>query len=273
MIRSQRKLAGAVAVAVLLAPAAFAQDVTPEDAGAIAQGPAVEASAQNSEWSYSASVYGWFSGLDASVGTEFGTVETDLSFSDVWDMLDMAFFGTFEARKGQLGFIVDLNYTDLSTTNPTPAGAAFSSATIDTTLTILSGYATWRVSDTAAAKVDLAGGFRAYDLQLDVALAAGAQPAQSFSEGDRWIDPLVGARVIVPFAENWYATGVADIGGFGIGDASELSYQALVTVGYRFNDTWSVQGGYRYIGIDKTLNGRDVTLDLSGPLLGVTARF
>jgi hypothetical protein len=241
--------------------------------GAIALLPAMEASAQDLEWRYSASVYGWFSGLGTSVGTEFGTVESDLSFSDIWDMLDMAFFGTFEARRGQFGFIVDLNYTDLSTTRATPLGAAFSSATVDTTLTILSGYATWRVSDTAAAQVDLAGGFRAYDLDLGVALAAGVEPAQSFSESDRWIDPVIGARVIVPFGDKWFATAVADVGGFGIGSASDLSYQLLGTVGYRFNDTWSVQGGYRHIGIDKTLNGRDVTLDLSGPLLGVTARF
>jgi hypothetical protein len=240
---------------------------------AIALLPAMGASAQDLGWDFSTSVYGWFAGLDTSVGTEFGTVETDLSFSDVWSMLDVAFFGTFVARRGKLGFIVDLNYTDLSTTRTTPLGAAFSAATVDTTLTILSGYATWRVSDTDVAMVDLAGGFRAYDLELGVALAAGVEPAQSTSENESWVDPVIGARAIFPIDENWFATAVVDIGGFGIGSASDLSYQLLGTVGYRFNDRWSVQGGYRHIGIDKTLNGRDVTLDLSGPLLGVTARF
>jgi opacity protein-like surface antigen len=245
----------------------------PAIAFAIAVGPAGQASAQDLGWSYSATVYGWLSGLETSVETDSGTVGSDLSFSDVWDMLDMAFFGAFEARRDRLGFIVDLNYTDLNTTRTAPAGAAFSSATIDTTLTILSGYATWRISDTATTKVDLAGGFRAYDLDLGVALAAGTQPAQSFSESDRWIDPVIGGRVNFALAENWDATVVADVGGFGIGSASDLSFQALVTVGYRVNDTWSVRAGYRHLGIDKTVNGRDVTLDLSGPLLGVTARF
>jgi hypothetical protein len=235
--------------------------------------PEGEASAQGMGWRYSASVYGWFAGLDTSVDTAFVKVETDLSFSDIWADLDMAFMGTFEARSGQLGLILDLNYTDLSMTQATPLGAAFRSAQVDTTLTILSGYVTWRMSDTAAAKVDLAGGFRAYDLDLGVALTPGALSAQSFSDSERWIDPVIGGRVTFTLAEKWYATAAADVGGFGIGSASDLSHQTLATVGYRFNDKWSAEGGYRHIGIEKALNGRDVTLDLSGPLFGVTARF
>ena len=235
--------------------------------------PTLPSVAQAQDWEYQASVYGWFSGLDSSVGTQFGTLETELSFSDVWDMLDMAFFGTFEARRGQLGFILDLNYTDLSTTKNTPFGTNFSSATVDTKLTIASGYATWRISDTPGAAVDLAGGFRAYDLDIGITLAPGDLPGQSFSQGDSWFDAVVGARAIIPLAEGWTATVAGDVGGFGIGSSSDMSYNALLLVGYDINDTWSIKGGYRYLGFDKTLNGRDVTLDLSGPLLGVSARF
>jgi opacity protein-like surface antigen len=235
--------------------------------------PLVPSAAAAQDWEYQASIYGWFSGLDSSVGTQFGTLDTELSFSDVWDMLDMAFFGTFEARQGQLGFILDLNYTDLSTTKNTPFGVAFSSATVDTKLTIASGYSTWRISDTTAAAIDLAGGFRAYDLDLGITLAPGAAPGQSFSQGDSWFDAVIGARAIFPLGDRWTATVAGDVGGFGIGSSSDMSYNALVTVGYDINDTWSIKAGYRYLGFDKDLNGRDVSLDLSGPLLGVSARF
>lgn len=229
--------------------------------------------AHASEWTYSATVYGWLAGLDTSIETARGTLETELSFADVLERLDMAFFGAFEAQSEKLGFILDLNYTDLTATKDTPFGAAFQSATVDTTLAIASGYATWRVSDTVSAKVDVAGGFRAYDLDLGVTLDAGALPAQSFTDGDRWVDPLVGFRVQLPISDRWSASALADIGGFGIGNSSELSWQATATVEYSFNETWALRAGYSHLDIDKDLDGRDVALVLSGPVLGVRARF
>lgn len=66
---------------------------------------------------------------------------------------------------------------------------------------------------------------------------------------------------------------VIDGGGFGIGDASELSRQALAGVGYWMNERWSVQAGYRHLSVEKQLSAGDSTLELSGPYLGVTATF
>jgi hypothetical protein len=43
--------------------------------------------AQSGEWEYSASIDGWFAALETSVETPLGTVETELSFSDIWDDL------------------------------------------------------------------------------------------------------------------------------------------------------------------------------------------
>ena len=44
-------------------------------------------------------------------------------------------------------------------------------------------------------------------------------------------------------------------------------------VGYEFNDKWSTQLGYRYMDISKELDGRDVSLDLSGPVLALSYSF
>ncbi|TDL86329.1 hypothetical protein [Meridianimarinicoccus aquatilis] len=225
------------------------------------------------DWAYSATLYGWMAGLDTSIETAQGTLETELSFADVLEKLDAAFFGAFEAQSEKLGFILDLNHTNLTASKDTPFGAAFRSATVETTLSIASGYATWRVSETAAAQVDIAGGFRAYDLDLDVTLNANTLPTRSFTDGDRWVDPLVGFRVQLPISDRWSASALADIGGFGIGNASEMSWQATATVEYSFNETWALRAGYSHMDIDKDLDGRDVTLTLSGPVLGISARF
>ncbi len=93
----------------------------------LAAGP-VEA--QSTDWSYRATLYGWFSGLSTSIDTPRGSVSTELSFSDVVEDLDMAAFAAFEARNGNWGFIADLAYTDLSSSKDTPTGTLFSSGEV-----------------------------------------------------------------------------------------------------------------------------------------------
>jgi opacity protein-like surface antigen len=236
----------------------------------LAAGPA---QAQSADWSYRATLYGWFSGLSTSIDTPRGTVSTDLSFSDVLQDLEMAAFASFEARNGKWGFIADLAYTDLSSSRDTPIGALFSSAEVGSQLTIFSGYAAYRLVDGPEGYVDLAPGFRAYDLDLNVDIAGAAAPSLSYSSGESWFDAVIGFRAGAPINDRWAVRGFADVGGFGLGDSSELSWQAAGVVSYRFNDRWSGEIGYRYLSIEKDINGFDTTLDLSGPILGVSARF
>lgn len=230
--------------------------------------------AQSGEWEYSASIYGWFATLDTSVETPLGTVETELSFSDIWDDLNIALFGALEARRGAWSFIVDLNYADLSSERATPLGAAFSRAEVDTRLAVISGSAAYAVLDTPEARVDLTGGFRFYDVDLDTRLVAAGAPAdQTFSSSESWFDPVIGVRVRAPLSPDWFINAFADVGGFGLGNASDLSWQAYGGLGYRFNERWSMQGGYRHLSIEKDLGGRDTNLDLSGLLVGATVEF
>jgi hypothetical protein len=63
------------------------------------------------------------------------------------------------------------------------------------------------------------------------------------------------------------------VGGFGLGDSSELSWQIYAGCGYSFNETSAVEFGYRHLSIEKDLDNGTVNLDQSGPLVGVTARF
>jgi opacity protein-like surface antigen len=229
--------------------------------------------AQSNDWSYRATVYGWLSGLSSAIDTPRGTVSTDLSFSDVFDDLQMAAFATFEARRGNWGYIADLNYTDLGSSRDTPVGVLFSSAEVDTKMTIVSGYAAYRLVDGPSGFVDLAPGFRAYSLDLDVNIVGAAAPSLSYSSSENWFDAVIGLRGGVPISDRWSARGFADVGGFGIGDSSKLSWQVAGFVNYAFNERWSADVGYRYLSIEKEINDFDTTLELSGPVIGVSARF
>jgi hypothetical protein len=239
-------------------------------AAALAAALSAPAAAQDG-WSVTLSPYAWTPGIAASVGTRFGELEADASVGDVLSALDLAGMGVVEARNGRWGLIADLLYADLTERRDSPFGALFSRARVDTELTLASGYLAVRLHEDARVAVDAMAGLRAVSVDLDVTLARGDLRARSFGVGDSWVDPLVGGRLRLALTDRWFAAAFADLGGFGGG--SDLTWQSVGTIGYRFDDRWSAQGGWRQLVIEKRIDGRDVTLDLGGPLLGVTLAF
>lgn len=233
---------------------------------------ATPAAAQDG-WSYTATLSGWLAGLRADVATPFGEVQTELDFADVWDALDMAAFASIEARNGRWGIVGDLVFADLGTSQAAPFGLLFSSAEVDTRLTLVSGYAAYSVLDEPGYRLDLGAGLRFADASLDVTLVGNLAPTTQLSFSDNWVDPIIGMRTRFDLAGDWFANGYADVGGFGIGDASDLTWQAYVGVGYRFNDTWAMQAGYRHLEIDRTFGQSDVNLEISGAIIGIQASF
>ena len=229
------------------------------------------AAAQDAGWTFRGSLYGWIPGLSATVATPFGDLESESTGSDALSALDMAFMGTLEARHGKLGVIGDLLYADLSTDEDSPFGLRFDDATIETQVTALSGYAVYRVYETDRMMVDAGGGFRAFGVSLDIGLdSADSRPDYDASADETWIVPLVAARVILPFNESWFATAFADAG---LTSDETNTWQVFGSVGYHFNERWSTQVGWRYMELEQEVGGQDVSIDLSGPLIGVSARF
>jgi hypothetical protein len=230
---------------------------------------AQSAAAQEADWRYKATFYGWFPGLSASVETPYGTVETDVSASDALEALDMAFMGTFAAQKGRWGFAADLLYTDISATQPTPF-PLFGDATVKQKLTALSGYVLYRVTQDPAFVFDVGAGFRTFNLDIDVNLSEGVAKAYSKSISRSWTDPVIAARMNVPIAEKWFAEGFADYGGTGSGGET---WQIYAGVGYRISEDWSTQLGYRTMNITKEVEASDVSADMSGALIAFTYSF
>jgi outer membrane receptor protein involved in Fe transport len=232
---------------------------------------ATPALAQDSGWSFALSPYAWTPGLTSSVETAWGTVEVDKSIGDVLSDLDLAFMGAFEARNGRWSLIADLFYANLSQSRPTPLGMLFSRAEFETEAKLLSGYAGYRVFENDQVALDAMVGLRINSVDLDISLSPGLLQGQRFGASETWVDPLIGGRARFAITDRWFATALVDVGGFRGG--SDLTWQIFGSLGYQFNERWSVQGGWRYVVIEKTINGRDVELDLNGPLLGFTVRF
>ena len=230
--------------------------------------------AEAQQWDYGASIYVWASALDTSVETPFGTIETELSFGDILEKLDFALFATFEARNGPWVLMADINYTDLGTSRTT-RGPVFSNVQMDSTLTILSAFGAYAVIDRPNLRLEAGGGLRYYDLTLETSADSNFPiiPDQRFNFSESWVDPIIGVHVRAPLSDRWFARGFADAGGFGIGDASELSWQIYAGGGYVINQTWAVEFGYRHLSIEKELERVTLTMEQSGPLIGLSARF
>lgn len=228
---------------------------------------AVPAMALAEDWTQSVSIYGWFPALDSTISTAFGDLDMSVSAKDLISNLDMAFMGAYEINNGQWGFVGDLVYADVSSNKLGPLG--FASADLDLTLTVLSGFATYRISNTSTSALDFYGGLRAYDMKLGGQFNGGGDP--TFGGSDTWVDPVIGLRGKWSLSDKWAVSGLADIGGFGIG--SDLSGQLLATFDYALNDKWDLRFGYRYLAIDKPIGGRDARIDLHGPLFGATYTF
>lgn len=222
------------------------------------------------DWRYTGTFYGWFPGINTTVETPLGDLEAEVEFSDILDKLDYAFLAALEARQGRLALVGDLQYFDLGA-DASPQIAAIDSVEIESQITILGGYALYDVSDNRATRTELGGGLRYYDAKFDT-VVSGATPL-SFSDDGNWADAVLSARVTHAFNEDWFGVAYADVGGFGLGDSSDLTWQAYLVAGYRLNASWSAVAGYRHLMFERDFDGRTVTSEVGGPVIGFQKRF
>jgi hypothetical protein len=138
----------------------------------------------------------------------------------------------------------------------------FGDVEIGMKMTTFGGYATDRVHETEAVAIDIDTGLNAASNRVE---------DRGVSQSASWVDPVLAARVIAPFGEKWFATPYADAGGFITDDSA--TWQAVGTVGYRFDARWAARFGYRDMSVEKEIDGRDVDVDLYGPLIGAAFQF
>ena len=215
-------------------------------AAVASSGPA----AAEDNWDFTTTAYGWFAGLSGTVETPLGDIETDVDFGDILESLDIAFLGAFEARNNRVSLIADLQYFDLTSDVDVPTGALFSGGETDTQTVLFSAYAAYALIDTGNMRFDFGGGLRYTYAEIDVDLFGQDETSDvAVSVDGDYVDLLFAARLSGNFTDRLYGLAFADVGGFGIEDSSDLTWQTAGAIGYRFNEKWSVLGGYRHLSI------------------------
>lgn len=226
----------------------------------------------------SVTIYGWLPGITGSQQLPDGRPIVDLDGASVLDALDLAFFGAGEIRKDRVGLLFDIEYADLSQDGTADRtfvpGADAPSASVGTTLLMSTGVVAYRFFEQENNVADVYGGIRAFDVEADFGVEVPSIGFDFSSDASaQWVDVLVGMRGHADLGRRFGVTGLADVGGFGIGESSDLTWQVTGTLDYGFSESFVGRLGYRYMSIDYQSTGLSMDIDMYGPLIGVTYTF
>jgi hypothetical protein len=225
-----------------------------------------------SDWRFTASAYLWATSLDGQVGV-FGLPpqDVDISFSQIWEKLDFAVMGIAEARKGPYMVAMDVTYSKLSADPETPFGILAKSVDVTVTSWMVTAAGGYAIVDSDQVGVDLIAGARLWSVQNDFSLNGGLLDGLEKDDGATWIDPMGGAKLRLNLTPEIYATGWAMIGGFGVG--SDLMWDLMGGVGYKFTDNFSAFAGYRAASVDYSDDGFVYDVIEKGPVLAAVFQF
>lgn len=212
-------------------------------------------------WEFTLAPYVWATWMDV----ESGLGEINLEPQDIVDSLEFGFMLSGEARRNRFGIFFDSVYMQLGETGNALNDLVNFSVEFKQFMAQLGGY--YRLGDRDLF-FDLMGSARYVSLEGTF----DPQNLSSRSVGENWFEPVIGGRITKRLGDRWYATGRGDVGGFGIGEASDLSWQLMAILGYEISNAIDIGIGFRYFDMDYD---RSFTYDQQayGPFLGATFSF
>lgn len=238
------------------------------------------------EWEFSLAPYLWMAGLEGTVDADGHSADVDVSFSDIWDVLDIGVLAAFEARLGKFSVTTNAIYMKISPDAGRPVGPLLPiappgstfSVRVTTQELIFELRPAWEVlslplfgaADERRIALDIGPGARAFwiDNHIDVKLQPG--PFQSrFDESGFWVDLVGAARVRAQLTEKIGLVVSGDYGGFDIGSSSHRTWSLSGFASYRLGEHWDLAAGWRTLEIERG----PVELEMSGPLVGASYRF
>jgi opacity protein-like surface antigen len=241
---------------------------TPANSASIV--PRSPQAADADKWQFQFSPYFWLASLHGTAGVGNRSTQVDESFSDIFHTLKFAFMGVFEARKGKLMLVTDLEYVSIEDDKATP-GPFFSNVNAKFKTFIFDPEVGYRLYDDPdkGASVDVLGGVRVMRVSSDLAFGAGILPATQVQGSRTWVDGIVGLRGKTAVSKKMFVTGKFDLGGGG----SSFTWQLFGGAGYNVTPKIALIGGYRVLDVNYNKNNFVYDMNQRGPILGLGFRF
>jgi hypothetical protein len=243
------------------------------------------------EWEIRLMPYVWMPSLDADTTVNGLSGSVDVSFGDILDdYLDFVMFGRVEAWKGKWGLTFDGVYFDLGLDDSFKGSRIGTSFELDIDVEL--GMADFGLAYRLFEKISVRnpeskiifepyGGLRySYlkqkaDLNNDIIDVV--PEGINLGKSEDWVEPFIGARILCGLTDKVSLKVRGDVGGFGIGSASRLTWNFVAGVDYKLSKKVSLDAGYRILDIDYSRgSGSDkFALDgkLEGPVIGMTILF
>ena len=191
------------------------------------------------------------------------TTEAVLNLGQVLDNLQWITAVRGSVEKGRWGVLTDLSYTKLGQEDgaTTPNGLLTGRASVNVSQGIYDLAVRYRFGEPEAA-VGTPGqfslipyaGIRVIDAQMDVAAQVDLGNILSIQRqgnfGRTWAQPLLGTQASLFLSPRLRAFARADIGGFGLGGAKDLSGNAQIGLGYAVGNSTDLNVSWRYFGLD-----------------------
>ena len=213
------------------------------------------------DWSFKVTPYIWAPSLDTSL--DIGSNPPVEGSKSIFDVLDGAFLITGEARRNNWAILGEFNYLNLADDFGISPGDPIAGWRVRGTMVTLGAARTF--VDTPNVKVEALGALRRWDMKPSTTVLDTTVETKV-----SWTDPIVGFRLNAPVGERTQVSGMANIGGFGVG--SERQWEVLAAVEWQATDLLSLSGGYRHLDIrfeDSTI----IDLQLSGPFIAASFNF
>ena len=242
---------------------------------------------RDSKWGFYVGPYGWLTGVAGTVVTDGEETEIDVPFKDFLENTNAGLQLYFEARRDRLFMAFDGTWANL--------GSEVEGTLFDLDIEIRQriydirvGYEIYstEIGDVINKSkfdwqrrgvIDLFIGGRYFRTEPVITIIPIIGEEREISGVDSRVDPFVGLRIGWDMSYRWMIAFRGDIGGFGIGDAAQFSWQASVNLGFRVSKRVVLLAGYRILEYDTVVgegadrNGTDLRQE--GPIIGAGIAF
>ncbi len=240
---------------------------------------------------YELGLYLWGASMAANVDTDQFDESVHISLSDVLENLNVSVMARARANFDKLSVVFDGEFIELESDKEQKSVRVGPGPGVELTGTVKAklqsyilelntGYEVLNVrgpfpaarSEGHGTRGELYLGGRYYAMKPELEIRG------PFGESDpgEWVDfvdGVVGARVFTDLTRT-VAFGVqGDVGGFNIGNSSDLSWSQITSLSWRFSESATLAVGYKFLDVRKTHDHTTLDLQIRGPFLATFFAF